>query len=285
MKKLMFLLLLVFTVFIAFSQIEEKGNVILGVGQQDFKTYNQGRFQYFYVDFQPIKSYDKTFSSGLFIQGANSNSIIDSSYIDNSQNVTFGATFGFMPKYMFFNSDVYFSFNLGYGAGWNNGLSSRGDVFKQKENFIFLSAYHHYFTEYREFLFRYKFYTSYSRHLKSDASLVLSNNLDEIIIDDSIKWKRNNLALKLDLDLARVYLGATGNLSLSPKVIFGYYNDFNHKNPIKEIGFGIDLFTTYYLNIVDLYISRKFQNNEFPVFTEIGASINISNLLREINYR
>lgn len=285
MKKIVVFLALLFATAIAFSQIEEKSNMIIGLGQQDFKAWNQARYQYFYIDLQPVKSYDKTFSAGVFAKGANSYAIIDSSYMDDSQNIVFGGTFGFMPKYLFFNADVYFAFNLGYGIGWNNGLSSSGDIFKQKENFIFLSAYHHYFTEYREFLFRYKFYTSYSRYLSGEASLLLAHDLNpNPIVDDSIKWKGNNLALKLDLDLVKFYLRPTGNLSFSPKLIFGYYNDFNHKNYVGEIGMGIDLFTVYYLNIVDLYISRKFGKEDFISFTEIGASINIANLLREMKH-
>lgn len=276
MKKILVLLVLVFTTLFAFSQIEEKSNVIVGLGKQGFDEYDQGRYQHAYIDYQFIKSYDKTISAGLFLQGSNYHAIIDSNYLSNNQNLVIGSCFGFMPKYMFYNSDAYFSFSVGYGTGWSNGLSFYNDEFKQKENYFFLSAYNHWHTEYREAFFRYKLFASYSTHLKGKANLLLNNG--NILANDSILWKRNDYAVKFDLNIYRVYCGS-GNLTFSPKVILGYYNDLSYKKSAYEIGLGADLFTVYYLNIVDLGVTRKFYSDG-KRFTEVYLSINIANLFR-----
>jgi hypothetical protein len=93
-------------------------------------------------------------------------------------------------------------------------------------------------------------------------------------------WGLNLLNLKLDLDVYKILLGP-GDLTMSPKIILGYSNDFFYKEDFVEFGVGLDLFSVYYQNIFEIYYSRKidFKGKEFD---EVGFSINLINLVKEL---
>jgi hypothetical protein len=210
------------------------------------------------------------------LQGANYYSITDSAHIKNDQNIVLGVYLGVIKNFLY--SDAYFSFNLGYGLDFTDGLNNYGDTFNQKEKFLSLSIFHYWNTDYRQVFFRYKFYACHTKHFNTNSILEIGNEMNA---NNYILWKRNNCFFRLDLDLYRMYLKRRNNLSLSPKIILSHYNDFNHKNYVYEVGLGIDLFANYYSNIVDFYISRKFGKEEFNSFTEINFTINIVNFLKE----
>jgi len=280
MKKIILLSFVFLLTLSAMSQIDQRLNLIIGANKSGLDQLDQSNSQYVYVDWLPITNFERTAALGIFVHGLNNYGRYDvGRYVDETQKLVVGVTGGFMPRRAFYNNDVYFSFNLGYGWGWNKGESLHDFKSKQTQDFLTGSLYGHIFSNYHDWFFRWKFYTSYFQQQSGDIQGFFQDTL--LIPRDSLDvWGLNLLNLKLDLDVYKILLGP-GDLTMSPKIILGYSNDFFYKEDFVEFGVGLDLFSVYYQNIFEIYYSRKidFKGKEFD---EVGFSINLINLVKEL---
>lgn len=280
MKKIILLSFVLALMLSATAQIDQRLNFIFGANKAGLNQLEQSNSQYLYVDWLPITNFEKTATFGGFIQGLNNNGRYDTGrYVDETQRLVLGLTGGFMPRRAFYVHDVYFSFNLGYGWGWNKGQSLYDFKSKQTQEFLTGSLYGHIFSDYHDWFFRWKFYGSYFQQQNGDIEGVYQDTI--FLPRDSLNlWGFNQLSLKVDVDIYKILLGS-GNLTMSPKIVIGYSNDFFYKKDFFEFGVGLDLFSIYYQNIFEVYYSRKtdFKGKQFD---EIGFSINLINLIREL---
>ncbi|MCF7820652.1 MAG: hypothetical protein K9M44_04265 [Candidatus Pacebacteria bacterium] len=281
MKKIAIFFLMIMMAVSVHSQIDQRLNLILGAGKSGLGQIEQSNFQFGYLDWLPITNFEETAALGVFVQGINVNGRYnEGNYVDQTQRLVLGATGGFMPRRAFYTTDVYFSFNFGYGWGWNKGQSVDDFRSKQDQEFLTGSLYGHLFSDYRDWFFRYKFYGSYSKDLNAGIEGIYQDTI--LVPQDSLNpWGFNLLSAKLDVDVYKIFIGS-GNITLSPKIILGYSNDLHYKRQLGEVGLGIDLFSIYYQNILEVYYSRKFDFNGKNTFDEIGVSVNLINLIREL---
>jgi hypothetical protein len=89
-------------------------------------------------------------------------------------------------------------------------------------------------------------------------------------------FKNENFRIKLDESIYNFYVG--DKLNLAPKLILGYTH--SAWNNFYEIGLGADLFSQWFVNIVDLALIYRYDRNEYKKsYYEISIGIDIFNLL------
>ncbi len=248
------MLLMIFCTTSVMSQ-EINPLLISGVGQMYNNDYDRGHYYYGYFDYKPIQNRIGTTALGVYAKYNYWNGIYGGSSMEKINSFGGGLSFGFIPSY-WLNYDVYNNISLGYRESkhvtWN-----RTDEFPEfKKNFLDMTMYSHVMDEYSVFFFRHKLFVD------------ISYNVDSNLVKEYFR-------VKFEESVYNFYLNQ--KLNLAPKVILGYTN--SKWNNFYEIGLGIDLFSKWFVNIVDLsVIYRHDPGVNKNSYIECSAGVDIFNL-------
>jgi hypothetical protein len=173
---------------------------------------------------------------------------------ENVNSYGAGISLGFMPNTSF---DMYNNVSLGYKQSQHKTWTATGNHLKYKKEYLDLTFYSHFMDEYSIAFFRHKIFVDMSFHI-SDSS-----------------FKSENFRIRLDESIYNFYLGQ--ELSLAPKIILGYTNSTWKK--FYEFGVGVDVFSKWYINIVDVSIIYRYDPKQMN-YWEASIGIDLYNLFK-----
>ncbi|MCF7795138.1 hypothetical protein K9M50_02165 [Patescibacteria group bacterium] len=253
MKKIIILLALFCTISVSAQEI--KPLLIGGVGQMYNNKYDRGHYYYGYFDYKPIQNYIGSTALGMYAKYNYWYGIYSGSNMEKINSFGGGLSFGFIPNY-WLGYDVYNNVSLGYKKSWHVNWDKSEEIERKSKNFIDMTMYSHVLDEYSEFFFRHKVFVD------------ISYNIDS-------SFKNENFRIKLEESVYNFYI--KDELNLAPKIILGYTGNTWHN--FLEVGLGADLFSKWFVNIVDLSVTYRFDPNiEKKSFVELSLGIDVFNL-------
>jgi|GEM_PF-2358593 hypothetical protein len=252
--KYLVLLFMLFCTTGAISQ-EIKPLLISGVGQMYNNDYDRGHYYYGYFDYKPIQNRIGTTALGVYAKYNYWYGVYGGLSMEKINSFGGGLSFGFIPSY-WLGYDVYNNISLGLRESKHESWTKKEEVFEFKKNFVDMTMYSHVMDEYSRFFFRHKLFVD------------MSFNTDSGFVNE-------NFRIKFEESIYNFYVGREHNLA--PKLILGYTN--SKWNEFYEFGLGIDLFSKWFVNIVDLsFVYRYDPKIEKKSYYECSASIDIFNL-------
>jgi hypothetical protein len=242
-----------FCVTSAISQ-EIKPLLIGGAGQMYNNKYDKGHYYYGYLDYKPIQIGMSNTALGVYAKYNYWRGIYEGQEMERINNYGAGISFGFIPNY-FLSYDIYSNISLGYRESKHHSWTRTDELPDRHQKFIDISMYTHLMDEYSMFFFRHKLFIDMSYNTDSN----FTNEYFQIKLDESI------------------YNFYVGELNLAPKIILGYTSNTWYN--FYEIGLGVDLFSKWFINIVDLSLIYKYDPRvERKNYIELSAGVDIFNL-------
>ncbi|HKK54440.1 MAG TPA: hypothetical protein VJ926_02895 [Patescibacteria group bacterium] len=247
-------LLMLFCVTSAFSQ-EIKPLLIGGAGQMYNNNYDRGHYYYGYFDYKPIQNSMGNTALGAYAKYNYWRGIYGGQRMEEINSLGAGLSFGFIPNY-FLSYDVYNNISLGYRESKHLSWTSVEELPDVRKKFVDITMYSHLMDEYSLFFFRHKIFID------------ISYNIDSSFVNE-------NLRIKFEESVYNFYVGK--ELNLAPKIILGYTSSTWHN--FYEIGLGVDLFSKWFVNIVDLSLVYRYDPDiEQKSYVELSAGVDIFNL-------
>ena len=234
---------------------EIKPLLISGVGQMYNNNYDRGHYYYGYFDYKPIQNIMGSTALGVYAKYNYWHGLYGGQIQENVNSYGAGLSFGFIPNY-WLSYDVYNNISLGYRESKHLSWTKTAELPELRKKFIDMTMYSHIMDEYSKIFFRHKIFVD------------ISYNIDSSFVNE-------NFRIKLEESVYNFYVGK--ELNLAPKLILGYTS--STWNNFYEIGIGADLFSKWFVNIVDLSLIYRYDPNiDKKDYIEFSVGVDVFNL-------